>query len=74
MIARPDLPVVQLGICVVSGNDFDLQRTIWDPEYRRRVIDMLKNTGANSNEPPPAPAAPVDQPKITGAGGKSGAD
>jgi len=53
----------------VAATKFDLERTIWDPDYRRRVIAMLKNAESNSNEAPTG-----DRTKIAASAGKSGAD
>ena len=31
---------------------FDLQRVVWDPQYRKRVMDALKRRHYEEREPP----------------------
>ncbi len=42
-----------------GGDEFDLNRVLWDPEYRRQVIRRLNRNGtANDNPERAAPPAP----------------
>ncbi len=45
---------------MITG-DLDLDRVVWDAEYRRRVIDFLKSLEAPGRDrPDPAAAAPAE--------------
>lgn len=35
--------------------DIDLERALWDMEYRRQVLEILRRSRRNEAEPPAAP-------------------
>jgi hypothetical protein len=51
---RPRRPVVR----TVNDPDIDLDRVLFDPEYRRRVVERLNEKNGAANHP----AAPDPQP------------
>jgi hypothetical protein len=43
-----------------EDDDIDLEKVVWDPRYRRAVIERLNRKAAQRPAEPPAPEAPQE--------------
>lgn len=43
-----------------TGDDIDLERALWDMEYRRHVLEILRRSRRDAGKPP-APPPPEKQ-------------